>query len=97
VGENCAGRWPWDGDSPPCPGKGRILEEPKSDALFCTDDDGGESECEKSVFDECVVEYINTKDQCAVYDYTNNNCIQWVNDVREVCRKKAKEQCTKGK
>lgn len=97
VGDECAGRWPWDGENPTCPDKGIILDEEKSDALVCTDDDGGDSECEKNAFDQCVLEYINTKSQCAKYNYSTYNCIAWVDSVRWICRKKAKQLCPKGK
>ncbi len=93
VGDECAGRWPWDGMYPNCPSKGRILDEEKNDALFCTDDDDGDSECEKTAYDQCVLEYIHKIDQCTIYDYMNYNCIQWVTHVREMCRSIAKEKC----
>ncbi|MCX4026346.1 RHS repeat protein [Endozoicomonas sp. SM1973] len=97
VQNKCAGNWPWEEDNPnrSCPQGGITLPDKKDDALFCTEDKGGDSECEKSAFDQCVLVYIGTAGQCSAYDAITNNCIHWVNNVRTICKNRAKQQCSK--
>ena len=96
VRDECAGNYPWTGNWPNCPGGGRIIDDSSNNALLCSDDPGGNSDCERLAYDECVLTHIGQTLACSEYDKLTNNCLHWVSNIRTTCRKLAEESCAGG-